>query len=100
MGWTRPRPAPGGGGRDLSGGRWQRVAVARAFHREAPVLVMDEPGRRPRRRCRAPDLHPAQARTYNSRSTAGVWYRLPSPPPLTTSLDAAMARYCRVAAIR
>ncbi|AGP53782.1 ATP-binding cassette domain-containing protein [Streptomyces rapamycinicus] len=31
------------GGHDLSGGQWQRVAVARAFHRDAPVLVMDEP---------------------------------------------------------
>jgi ATP-binding cassette subfamily B protein len=31
------------GGYDLSGGQWQRIAVARAFHRDAPVLVMDEP---------------------------------------------------------
>ncbi|MFA3837942.1 hypothetical protein [Streptomyces aureus] len=31
------------GGRDLSGGQWQRAAVARAFHRDAPVLVMDGP---------------------------------------------------------
>ncbi|MEU6965476.1 ATP-binding cassette domain-containing protein [Streptomyces chrestomyceticus] len=31
------------GGHDLSGGQWQRVAVARAFHRDSPVLVMDEP---------------------------------------------------------
>ncbi|MFJ8852327.1 ABC transporter ATP-binding protein [Streptomyces sp. NPDC102437] len=31
------------GGHDLSGGQWQRIAVARAFHRNAPVLVMDEP---------------------------------------------------------
>ncbi|MFB7955841.1 ABC transporter ATP-binding protein [Streptomyces sp. NPDC056045] len=31
------------GGHDLSGGQWQRIAVARAFHRDAPVLVMDEP---------------------------------------------------------
>ncbi|WP_428836717.1 ATP-binding cassette domain-containing protein [Streptomyces bangladeshensis] len=30
-------------GHDLSGGQWQRIAVARAFHRDAPVLVMDEP---------------------------------------------------------
>ncbi|MFK0120111.1 ABC transporter ATP-binding protein [Streptomyces sp. NPDC090994] len=31
------------GGHDLSGGQWQRIAVARAFHRDAPVLIMDEP---------------------------------------------------------
>ncbi|MEU3538063.1 ABC transporter ATP-binding protein [Streptomyces paromomycinus] len=31
------------GGHDLSGGQWQRIAVARAFHRDAPVLVLDEP---------------------------------------------------------
>ncbi|MFD3997170.1 ATP-binding cassette domain-containing protein [Streptomyces sp. NPDC058583] len=31
------------GGHDLSGGQWQRIAIARAFHRNAPVLVMDEP---------------------------------------------------------
>jgi ATP-binding cassette subfamily B protein len=31
------------GGADLSVGQWQRVAVARAFFREAPVLILDEP---------------------------------------------------------
>ncbi|WP_370153867.1 ATP-binding cassette domain-containing protein [Streptacidiphilus sp. EB129] len=31
------------GGTDLSGGQWQRVAVSRAFYRNAPVLIMDEP---------------------------------------------------------
>ncbi|MGW3681234.1 ABC transporter ATP-binding protein [Streptomyces prasinus] len=31
------------GGHDLSGGQWQRIAIARAFHRDAPVLVLDEP---------------------------------------------------------
>ncbi|ROQ65257.1 ATP-binding cassette subfamily B protein [Streptomyces sp. CEV 2-1] len=32
------------GGRDLSGGQWQRLAGARAFHRrDAPVLICDEP---------------------------------------------------------
>ncbi|WP_263420534.1 ATP-binding cassette domain-containing protein [Streptomyces huiliensis] len=33
----------GWGGHDLSRGQWQRIAVARTFHRNAPVLVMDEP---------------------------------------------------------
>lgn len=31
------------GGRDLSGGEWQRIALARAFVRDAPVLILDEP---------------------------------------------------------
>ncbi|MER6917031.1 ABC transporter ATP-binding protein [Streptomyces sp. NPDC000594] len=31
------------GGHDLSGGQWQRLAVARGFHKDAPVVVMDEP---------------------------------------------------------
>jgi ABC-type multidrug transport system fused ATPase/permease subunit len=31
------------GGRDLSGGQWQRLAAARAFYRNAPILICDEP---------------------------------------------------------
>ncbi len=31
------------GGEELSGGQWQRIALARAFHRPAGLLVMDEP---------------------------------------------------------
>lgn len=30
-------------GADLSVGQWQRIAVARAFFRDAPVLILDEP---------------------------------------------------------
>jgi ATP-binding cassette subfamily B protein len=31
------------GGRDLSGGQWQRISVARGLYRGAPVVVADEP---------------------------------------------------------
>lgn len=31
------------GGTDLSVGQWQRIAIARAFFRSAPFLVLDEP---------------------------------------------------------
>lgn len=30
-------------GEEISGGEWQKVAVARAFLREAPFIIMDEP---------------------------------------------------------
>lgn len=31
------------GGTDLSGGEWQRLAIARAFYRDAAVMILDEP---------------------------------------------------------
>jgi ATP-binding cassette subfamily B protein len=31
------------GGKDLSVGQWQRMALARAFFRDAPLVVLDEP---------------------------------------------------------
>jgi ATP-binding cassette subfamily B protein len=31
------------GGRELSGGEWQKLALARAFVRDCPLLVLDEP---------------------------------------------------------
>jgi ATP-binding cassette, subfamily B, bacterial len=31
------------GGTDLSGGQWQRLSLARAFYRQAPIIILDEP---------------------------------------------------------
>ena len=31
------------GGIDLSGGQWQKLALSRAFFRDAPILILDEP---------------------------------------------------------
>jgi ATP-binding cassette subfamily B protein len=30
-------------GEDLSGGEWQKIALARAYMRDCPVLILDEP---------------------------------------------------------
>ncbi|WAL68511.1 ABC transporter ATP-binding protein [Amycolatopsis cynarae] len=30
-------------GQDLSGGQWQRIAIARAFYRDAELMIFDEP---------------------------------------------------------
>jgi ATP-binding cassette subfamily B protein len=31
------------GGHDLSGGQWQRIAIARAFYRDSDLMIFDEP---------------------------------------------------------
>lgn len=30
-------------GVDLSGGQWQRLALARNFYRDSPIVILDEP---------------------------------------------------------
>ena len=35
--------AEGNNGTDLSGGQWQRLALARNFYRDSPIIILDEP---------------------------------------------------------
>jgi ATP-binding cassette subfamily B protein len=49
------------GGSDLSGGQWQRIALARLFFRDSPIVILDEP---------AASLDPrAEAALYESMRT-------------------------------
>jgi ATP-binding cassette subfamily B protein len=43
LGYDQPLGRRFDGGLDLSGGEWQKVALARAYLRDAQVLVLDEP---------------------------------------------------------
>ena len=42
-GYQTPLSRRFAGGHELSGGQWQKVAIARAFYRRAPVVIIDEP---------------------------------------------------------
>jgi ATP-binding cassette, subfamily B, bacterial len=42
-GWSTVLSRQFQGGRDLSGGQWQRLSVARGLYRDAPVVIADEP---------------------------------------------------------
>ena len=42
-GYQTPLSRRFSGGHELSGGQWQKVAIARAFYRSAPLLIIDEP---------------------------------------------------------
>lgn len=42
-GYATPLSRIFSGGRDLSGGQWQRVAIARGYYRDAPLVILDEP---------------------------------------------------------
>ncbi|WP_214401515.1 ABC transporter ATP-binding protein [Pseudonocardia lacus] len=42
-GWSTVLSREFQGGRDLSGGQWQRIAVARGLYRDAPLVIADEP---------------------------------------------------------
>ncbi|MFC5235842.1 ABC transporter ATP-binding protein [Pseudonocardia zijingensis] len=43
QGWATVLSRQFQGGRDLSGGQWQRISVARGLYRDAPVVIADEP---------------------------------------------------------
>lgn len=43
QGYETPLTRMFDGGHDLSGGQWQRLAIARAFYRDAPLVILDEP---------------------------------------------------------
>jgi ATP-binding cassette subfamily B protein len=43
LGFEQPLGRRFSGGVDLSGGEWQKIAIARAYMRDAEVLVLDEP---------------------------------------------------------
>ncbi|HVW92512.1 MAG TPA: ABC transporter ATP-binding protein [Devosia sp.] len=43
QGYDQPLGKLFAGGRDLSGGEWQKVALARAYMREAEIVILDEP---------------------------------------------------------
>ena len=43
LGYDQPLGRRFNNGVDLSGGEWQRIAIARAYMREADVLILDEP---------------------------------------------------------
>jgi ATP-binding cassette, subfamily B, bacterial len=42
-GYQTPLSRRFAGGYELSGGQWQKVAIARAFYRRAPLVIIDEP---------------------------------------------------------
>jgi ATP-binding cassette, subfamily B, bacterial len=42
-GWQTLLSSEYHGGQDLSGGQWQRLAVARGLYRDAPLVIWDEP---------------------------------------------------------
>jgi ATP-binding cassette subfamily B protein len=63
-------------GKDLSGGEWQRLSVARGAYREAPVLVADEPTAALDARAEAKVFSALQTASRGERTTVLVTHRL------------------------
>jgi ATP-binding cassette subfamily B protein len=65
------------GGRDLSGGQWQRMSVARGLYRDAGVVVADEPTSAMDARAeQSAFMAPRQMSTGRERITVLVTHRL------------------------
>ena len=43
LGYDQPLGRMFNKGRDLSGGEWQKIAIARAYMRDADIVILDEP---------------------------------------------------------
>jgi ATP-binding cassette subfamily B protein len=61
-------------GSDLSGGQWQRVAIARGYYRDAPLVVLDEPSASLDPRAEA-DLFASLRRTLAGRTAVFISHR-------------------------
>jgi ABC-type multidrug transport system fused ATPase/permease subunit len=64
-------------GHDLSGGQWQRIGVARALYRDAPLLICDEPTASLDARAEAA-VYEALRRLVNGRTVVLITHRLAS----------------------
>ncbi len=65
------------GGSDLSGGQWQRVALARLFFRDAPMVILDEPAASLDPRAEA-ELYASMHRLFAGRGVLLISHRFAS----------------------
>jgi ATP-binding cassette subfamily B protein len=87
-------------GEELSIGEWQKVALARAFYRDAGILVLDEPTSAldPVAELARVRAHPRDgAAAGRSSSSAIVSRRYTAPTGSTSSTRAAWSRAARIA---
>jgi len=64
-------------GHDLSIGQWQRLALARAFFRDAPLVIMDEPTASLDARAES-ELFDTMRRLFHDRAVLLISYRFSS----------------------
>jgi ATP-binding cassette subfamily B protein len=65
------------GGSDLSGGQWQRIALARLFFRDAPIVILDEPTAALDPRAEA-DLYESMRSLFSGRGVLLISHRFAS----------------------